>query len=64
MSALPPKSDTKADGPHWVISCRDGSNFWCPLYPRKLPRKSKDGTSALGHEETHALEQSLGDSIG
>jgi len=30
-------------------SCRDRSDSWCLLYPRKLPRLSLIGASALGH---------------
>jgi hypothetical protein len=33
----------------WVKSCRDGSNQSRPLYPRKPPRPSPNGTSAKGH---------------
>ena len=35
-----------------VISCRDGTNLWCPLYPRKLPRQSTTGAAVKGHERT------------
>src|SRR5580704_1219452 len=47
----------KAGGecPKWVISCRDRSDSWCPLYPRKLPRLSPLGAAAKGHELPRAL---------
>ena len=46
--------------PLWVKSCRGANKLGCPLYPRKLPRLSPTGASALGHNRTHALRQSLG----
>ena len=38
--------------PLWVISCRDAHLVPCPLYPRKLPRQSQTGVSALGQIRT------------
>ena len=38
--------------PLWVISCHGAVKVARPLYPRKLPRKSPTGVSALGQKRT------------
>ena len=53
-SARPP---VEPGCPVWVISCRGSHKAGCPLYPRKLPRLSTAGASALGQKRTHALQQ-------
>jgi hypothetical protein len=53
MALLPTAVHVRfSNRPFWVISCRDGLHFWCPLYPRKLSRLSPTGTAAKGHQRT------------
>jgi hypothetical protein len=49
--------------PFWVISCHGAVKVARPLYPRKLPRKSPTGVSALGHKRTHAPQQKSFDQL-
>ena len=53
------RADRCAPGqcPLWVISCRSEHLAPRPLYPRKLSRLSPTVASALGQEETHAVQQ-------
>jgi outer membrane immunogenic protein len=58
--AVAPVAALLAACPLRVINCCGAIKVRCPLHPRKLPRHSLTGESALGQKLTHALQQNRG----